>query len=347
MSNAHADGANSGGGPAAGTLPWQASWAASFLARRARWPHAMLIAGAAGIGKRVLAGWLARVLLCETPRADGSPCDACPGCHYIGAGQHPDLRIVDTYERADDEVKTVEWIVVERIRALLQWAALTSHRGGAKVALIDPAERMNAAAANALLKTLEEPPADTHFLLVSHQPGRLPATIVSRCQRVAVPIPETTAARDWLAGQGIDDAARLLEQANGAPLAALGLANPDYQRERQAWLAAFSAPRALPVTSLGARVDAGPREGRRERLAAIVDWLAGWCADLARVQAGGAPRANTDFGAQLTALASSVAPVPLFRYHRRLLQQRALLAHPLQPRLVAEALLIDYRALFG
>jgi DNA polymerase-3 subunit delta' len=162
---------------AAALLPWQVTWAASVLARRERWPHAALITGPAGIGKRALADWLARVLLCETPRADGAPCNACPGCHYIGAGQHPDLRIVDAFDRSDDDVKAVEWIVVDRIRALLQWAELTSHRGGAKVALIDPAERMNAAAANALLKTLEEPPPNTHFLLVSQQPNRLPATI--------------------------------------------------------------------------------------------------------------------------------------------------------------------------
>ena len=328
-------------------LPWQAASASLLLARRDRWPHALLITGPAGIGKRVLSAWLARVLLCETPRADRSPCNLCPGCHYVSAGQHPDLRIVDTYEQADDEVKAVEWIVVERIRALMQWAELTSHRGGAKVALIDPAERMNTAAANALLKTLEEPPANTHFLLVSHQPGRLPATIISRCQRLAAPFPETIAARTWLTEHGIDDAEPLLAQAHGAPLAALALANTDYQHERRVWLTALSTPRALSVTSLGARVDGGPREGRRERLAAAVDWLAGWCADLARAQAGGAPRANMDFGPQLKALASSVATIPLFRYHRRLLEQRALLAHPLQPRLVAEALLIDYCALFG
>ena len=111
------------------------AWAASVLARRERWPHAALITGPAGIGKRALADWLARVLLCETPRADGAPCNACPGCHYVGAGQHPDLRIVDAFERSDDDVKAVEWIVVDRIRALLQWAELTSHRGGAKVAI--------------------------------------------------------------------------------------------------------------------------------------------------------------------------------------------------------------------
>jgi len=100
------------------------------------------------------------------------------------------------------------------------------------------------------------------------------------------------------------------------------------------------------VTALGARIDAGPRDARRERLAAVVGWLGGWCADLARVRAGGTPVHNPDFGRELAALAKAVAGIALFRYHRSLLAQRTLLAHPLQPRLVAEALLTDYRALF-
>jgi hypothetical protein len=113
------------------------------------------------------------------------------------------------------------------------------------------------------------------------------------------------------------------------------------------WLAALAAPQSLSVTMLGGRIEAGPRENRKDRLAAAVDWLVSWSADLARVRAGGSAAQNPDFSAQLSALARSVAALPLFRYHRSLLQQRALLAHPLQPRLVAEALLIDYRALFG
>lgn len=328
-------------------LPWQREAAAGILSRRDRWPHGLLIAGPAGIGKRVLAQWLARALVCESPAAGGAPCGACASCRYAAAGQHPDLRIVEPVDVTDEEAKPVEWIVVERIRALTRWAELTSHRGGAKVALIDPAERMHAAAANALLKTLEEPPANTYFLLVSHQPGRLPATIVSRCQRIGAPLPTREQGRDWLAAQGIRDADRLLAQASGAPLAARMLADAAYQGERAQWIAALAAPRSMAVTALGARIDAGTREARRDRLAAAIDWIAGWCADLARVRAGGAAVQNADSGAALAALAPSVAAVPLFRYHRSLLQQRALLAHPLQPRLVAEALLIDYRALFG
>lgn len=328
-------------------LPWQRRTAAELLARRARWPHALLLTGPVGIGKRILAHWLARGLLCESPIEGGTPCGACASCRYAAAGQHPDLRVVEPVDVEDGEAKPVEWIAVDRIRALTRWAELTSHRGGAKVALIAPAERMNAAAANALLKTLEEPPANTFFILVSHQAGRLPATIVSRCQRIAAPRPTPAEGRAWLAEQGLPQADRLLAQASYAPQAAHALADAGYQGERTAWMTALSMPQSLSVTALGACVDVGPREARKDRLAAAIDWLLAWCADLARVHAGGTPVQNPDFSAQLSALARSVAAVPLFRYHRSLLQQRALLAHPLQPRLVAEALLIDYRSLFG
>ncbi|MDQ2915556.1 MAG: DNA polymerase III subunit delta' [Pseudomonadota bacterium] len=333
---------------AAAPLPWQQSMVAGLLSQRARWPHAMLITGPAGIGKRVLAQSLARSLLCESPAPDGAPCGICASCRYAAAGQHPDLRIVEPIEVDDDgEAKVVEWISVDRVRALTRWAELTSHRGGAKVALIVPAERMNAPAANALLKSLEEPPPNTYFMVVSHLPGRLPATIISRCQRIAAPHPTPAAAREWLAEQDIEDGDFALAQANYAPLRALMLADAEYQAERTTWIRAFAAPRQLSVTGLGARIDAAPRDARKDRLAAVIDWLIGWCADLARVRAGGAPAENAAFDAPLRELACSVAGLALFRYHRSLLGQRTLLAHPLQPRLVAEALLIDYRALFG
>jgi DNA polymerase-3 subunit delta' len=181
---------------------------------------------------------------------------------------------------------------------------------------------------------------------VSDLAGRLPATIVSRCQRVVAPRPDAEAARAWLGARAGGDVDAALAQAAHAPLRALALADPDHQAERRAWLSALAAPRELAVTALAARIDAVPREARRDRLAAIIDWLAAWCADLARVRCGGAAVANADFEAPLRSLARSVAALPLFRYHRSLLNQRMLVSHPLQPRLVVEALLIDYRALF-
>jgi DNA polymerase-3 subunit delta' len=328
-------------------LPWQHAMLDSLYTRRARWPHAVLLHGPEGIGKRILAHALARALLCESPRASGAACGDCAGCRYVAAGQHPDLRIVEPVDVDDDEARRVPWIVVDRIRDVNDWAAITSHRGRAKVALVVPAERMNAAAANALLKTLEEPPAGTHFLLVSHQPGRLAATIVSRCQRIAAPRPTPAEASAWLEAQGVRDADTLLAQSGFAPLRALALADADYQAARRTWVDALATPKSLSPTALGARIDAAPRDARRDRLAAAIDWVGDWCADLARVHAGAAPVAHPGRGEALRALATSVAPPPLFGYHRRLLRERTLLSHPLSPRLVAEALLIDYRAVFS
>jgi len=318
-----------------------------MLADRARWPHALLLTGPRGIGKRALALEFARGLLCETPRAGGAACGECASCRYVAAGQHPDLRVVEPVEIDDDGVaKPVEWIPVDAIRALIAWAQLTSHRRMAKVAVIAPAERMNAAAANALLKTLEEPAPSTFLILASAAPGRVPATVRSRCRTMVAPTADATAARAWLAAQGIADADPLLAQAAGAPLVARALADPGYQAERAAWLKGLATPSTLVPAALALRIDAAPREERRERLASVVDWLLGWCIDLAQTKAGATPRQNADHAAALARLAASVAPIALFRYHRALLRQRGLVAHPLTPRLVAEALLTDYQHLF-
>lgn len=329
-------------------LPWQVEAARNELAQRATWPPALLIYGQRGIGKHALALNFAQALLCESPRADGLACGTCPSCHYATAGQHPDLMRLELIEFDSDveEFKAVDTIGITRVRALIDFVQITSHRQRAKVAVIAPAERMNAQAANALLKTLEEPPAGTYLILVADQPGRLPATILSRCRKLAAPQPTAEEACTWLAAQGVTEPAAALAQACGAPLVALELADPDWQSERQIWLSGLAEPRRLGVITLATRVEAGSRDGRRVRLARALDWLLGWTADLARVAAGGTARQNPDFAPQLQQLAGQAAPILLFRYHEWLLRQRALLAHPLQPRLVAEAALIDYRALF-
>ena len=328
-------------------LPWQRDVARAMLMQRSTWPHALLIHGPRGIGKHALALNLAQALLCEVPTADGLACGACPGCRYAQAGAHPDLlRLELLVIDQEGTLETVETISVERIRALTEFVQLTSHRQQAKVAVIAPAERMNPAAANALLKTLEEPPPGTYLILVSDQPGRLPATILSRCRKLAAPLPVPAEALTWLAAQGVAQPDLALAQAAGAPLAAFSHADPAVEAERRAWLAALVLPTRLSASVLAARIDAGGKDQRKARLAQALDWLIGWTADLARVAAGDAARQNPDSAEPLQRLAAEVAPIALFRYHRSLLRQRALLAHPLQPRLVAEALLLDYRALF-
>jgi DNA polymerase-3 subunit delta' len=329
-------------------LPWQVDAARSILSRRGTVPHALLVHGPRGVGKHALALNLAQGLLCESPHADGLGCGTCMGCTLAVAGQHPDLMRIEllVIDPEEDTIEMVDAIAIDRIRSLTDFVQLTSHRHRAKVAVIAPAERMNAPAANALLKTLEEPPQGTYLILVSDEPGRIPATLVSRCRKLATPLPTRNESLAWLAARGVEAPDVVFAQAAGAPLRALALSDPGVQGERRAWLAALAVPDRMSVLALAARIDAGGKEERRARLAHALEWLIAWTADLARVAAGGAVRLNPDAAAALERLATRVAPVALFRYHRSLLQQRAIQAHPLQSRLVAEAMLLDYQALF-
>jgi DNA polymerase-3 subunit delta' len=207
--------------------PWQ-----RVQARRAaeRLPHALLIGAPAGLGKRELARALQASLLCESPRADGFACARCRGCLLLAAGSHGDAIHVSFGLRDDGKPRSE--IVVDQIRALCERFAQTSARGGWRVAIIDPADALNHSAANALLKTLEEPEPGAMMILVADQMARLPATIRSRCQRIEIALPPRDAALAWLAAQGIgaDDAAAALDLADGNPGEALALAAPEMRR---------------------------------------------------------------------------------------------------------------------
>ncbi len=259
--------------------PWQLATAQAALAQRSTWPHALLIHGPRGLGKHALALHLAQALLCESPRADGLGCGRCPGCRYAVAGQHPDLMRIELLEidEETEELKPVETIAIKRVRALIEFVALTSHRQRAKVAVIAPAERMQIAAVNALLKTLEEPPPGTYIVLVAELIGRLPATILSRCRRLKVREPDPDAAAAWLAEQGVAEPRLALAQAAGAPLAALELADPEWAERatvmaRRARRAATAAGDSARRAHRCRRERWAPRAARaRDRLAARLD----------------------------------------------------------------------------
>ncbi|HVS77194.1 MAG TPA: DNA polymerase III subunit delta', partial [Steroidobacteraceae bacterium] len=154
-----------------------------------RLPHALLIHEAPGAGGEWLAGWAARMVLCSNPAE--APCGRCASCQRTAQEQHPDLTVVRPIEASTQ-------IRIEQVRDLAAELALTAHQGGYKVGILSPADSMNRFAANALLKTLEEPPQGTLLILVASQPSRLPATILSRCQRVRVRAPEPAQAIAWL-----------------------------------------------------------------------------------------------------------------------------------------------------
>ena len=179
-----------------------------------RVPHALLLHGAAGNGKAWFAARLAATLLC---RSGARPCGECESCRFCAAGSHPD-RLDVAIEKDRRE------IVVDQIRDLIHTVGLTARLGGYKVVTVDHAERMNRHAANTLLKTLEDPPGATVFLLVSSNHALLLATIRSRCQMIGFPVADRGIALGWLRGR-VSDPDRALALARGGPVRAVELAS--------------------------------------------------------------------------------------------------------------------------
>lgn len=172
-------------------LPWLAPVAQQWLQQRqqGRLGHALILQGPEGVGKGQLADWITRQLLCET----GNGCGLCKGCQLLAAGHHP-----DHYELAPEG----QQIKVDAVRQLITQLTGTAHQGGARVAVLREAQRLNQASANALLKTLEEPPAGVHLILVVGPGQPLLPTIVSRCQRLIVPMPTDPQIADFLGPDG-------------------------------------------------------------------------------------------------------------------------------------------------
>jgi DNA polymerase III subunit delta' len=197
--------------------PWQ-----RLLATRARPAQALLLAGPRGTGKGALALAWAQALLCESPQPDGAACGQCPACHWFETGGHPDFRLVALQEKTNKEGETrmATAIEVDQAREAVDFVQLSTYRAGFRVVLVNPADSLNLAAANALLKVLEEPPLNTVFVLVSDQPRRLLPTIRSRCTRLDIGLPPIEQAAQWLAGQGVDDALNLLATPSAGPTAA-------------------------------------------------------------------------------------------------------------------------------
>jgi DNA polymerase-3 subunit delta' len=171
-------------------LPWLQPQQALLRGVHAagRLAHALFIHEAPGAGGDVLASWVAELVLCTAAQP---PCHRCPGCRRAAADAHPDLIRLQPLEDSRQ-------IRIEQVRELAASLALTSYHGGYKVAIVSPADALNRAAANALLKTLEEPTPRTLLVLVASQPSKLPATLLSRCQRIPIPAPARAAAVTWL-----------------------------------------------------------------------------------------------------------------------------------------------------
>jgi DNA polymerase-3 subunit delta' len=295
--------------------PWNEPLLESVRQRLARLPHALLIHGVRGVGKLALAERIAQLLLCEEEK---KPCGTCAGCRWFLAGTHPDFRRIEPEALAKEPPPSEEpvpetsakrakpsiEIKVDQIRALEDFLNVGSHRGKLRVALVHPAEDMNEVSANALLKGLEEPPAGAVFLLVSHRPARLLPTIRSRCVALPVGLPPREVAQSWLESQKVQNAARWLAYAGGAPLRAL-----DYAADAATFERLLKAPG--PVSD-------------RDDLEPLVDALQKIALDRALVSFGLPPK----YGASTAKPKDGLA---WLTYARRLGEERLLCRHPLSP----------------
>jgi len=191
-------------------------------------PHALLLIGPQGLGKKSFANAIAYDLFCES-KINQIACGKCGACHLLKNNSHPDLKQVNLVDKKQS-------IGIDQIRALIEYVNLTPHSAKRKIIIIENAESMTVQASNSLLKTLEEPPPSAIIILVTNRPDRLLATIRSRCQTIEFSPPEIDLAESWLQEKlkSKDQIKPLLAFANNAPLLAEQFAKQNVLDERNA-----------------------------------------------------------------------------------------------------------------
>ena len=326
------------------TLPRQAPampvWLAAQLRLLRQQPgHALLLQGPSGLGQYRLALELARASLCENPGPDGA-CTVCPSCHAIDVRTHADLCVLmpetellardwplgDKAQAELDEKKRKpsREIRVDAMREAIEFSQRTSGRGRGKVVLIYPADQMNGVTANALLKTLEEPPGDVRFFLATESAHQLLPTIRSRCISHAMAWPTPDAARQWLIDQGVpaDQVDTLLAAAGGRPDDALALLQGG--RSALQWQ---DFPQAMARGDVAFVKDWAVPE--------LLDALQKLCHDALAQQQGAAPRF---FSEKALVPARKAGLRPLSEWSVALRATHRTADHPFQPGLFQEAL---------
>jgi DNA polymerase-3 subunit delta' len=344
--------------------PWLEPLWIRLTALGERLPHAILITGMPGLGKRDLAEALAARLLCETPGDDGQACGHCTPCQWRQAGTHPDLRRLvpeseDTRNTPDETAGTTEagggeakakstQIVIDQVRAAQEALTMTSHRGGRRALIVDPAEAMNPFTANALLKLLEEPPQACTLILVSSAPRRLLPTIRSRCQQWHAPRPDAAALRRWQAEQG--EAARvpasLLALCGGMPLAARRLAAQGIEPLAERFANDLAEGEIDPLRLAGQWENWLKKD--KTALAAgfnlpmLVDWMQRWVSDLAALRLGGRVKYFPARAERLALLSARMSAAAADNCYNEFVNIRRVANHPLNPRLFLEDMLMRY-----
>lgn len=319
-------------------LPWQQeNWQIlSNYMQQQRPPQSLLISGLQGLGKLILARQFAQTLVCPNSIHTGFYCVRCHSCRLFVAKTHPDVITI----QPESETKSIQ---IQQIRTLITRLSLKPQFESYRVVLIYPADAMNLAASNSLLKCLEEPNERTCFILIAAQPSLLPATIISRCQKITLYKPSIKIAINWLKHKiSHPNPQLLLNLAQGAPLLAQQYAQTDILLDRtkhfNLWLSVTKFSTAvLEIASVWAALQNVP----------ILTWIITWVADIIKCSFNCASNylENSDFKLELQALAIKLNPQKLYKFYDLLLQSQQQMHTQINKQLLFENILLQWSTL--
>ena len=349
-------------------------------------PNAVLIHGQSGIGKFEFSIELAKALLCETSAAI-KPCNQCEACRWFDSGNHPDFiaLVPETHRKllpqgdydsdaespkkskaiqADGdgdapEKKEKKSISIEDARSAIEGLSIGTHRGGNRVILVYPLEMLRSDSANTLLKSLEEPPKNTIFILLADRLDRVLPTIRSRCRLLSAPRPDRLSGLSWLRTQlstipGLKmsdaDVESIYDEQGGAPYAVLDslIARHNKDEKDELAIAIQASNYLLQAMSQGARInwlDAADKT-QKARYSVLLATMQRWVSDLQCCAQMGAPRYYPKHDAAIKTLAQQARLPKLLRFWKSLIQARRHENHPLATRIQLEALLSQYQQVF-
>ena len=333
--------------------PWHLAAWTQLMQMRERFPHAILLHGPVGIGKTEFAEQLVLSLLCEAPLTDGSACGTCVSCGWVKQYSHPDYRRIrpeileldnpDNEEDGDAKdtkaSKTTKApskeILINQVRAISDFLTTSTHRNGKRVILLYPAEAMNSASSNALLKSLEEPGANTIFILVTHSIDALLPTILSRCHQFALTLPTQEQALTWLTQQKVALPEQFLAEQGGAPLAALAASQSEFLAQQNDFLQFLQRPDSEQALKMADKMQKIP-------MPLIITWMQRWLYDIFSFKLSGQGRYYPRCNAALINLAAHISLPAILQLQSSITQRRRVAEHPLAPKLAIEDMLLDY-----
>lgn len=307
------------------------------LHRDERLPHALIVHGAQGIGKSHFATAFAHYLLCQSPNGD-EVCGQCRSCQLNAVHGHPDLFLLEPEEPGKP-------IKVDQIRGLTDFINSTAQQGGYRVVILNPADAMNIAAANALLKMLEEPGRDTVLMLLTDRLGQVMPTIKSRCQRVECPLPQEAEATAYVAAKlelAEDEAAHIVRINNGAPMAAMKYKESGLDEWRSQLIKGLA-----DVLKKRRTVVEVAQSWQKADLEVMLGWLYGLLADASRAKLTGNEQVqHADAQNMLQAIVRKADPVKLFQLASRVQEERKslILRQNTNKQMLLERILLEWSA---